>query len=175
MPALPRNPAAPSRPTPRPELVGKPVPRRPAGTGVPQRQGGPSRPGAPTRQGRPGMPPRSGNTLELVGKPIRRDGSTTGSGRPGAPTRPGAPGRPGMPAGMRKPVAPGELMQLQKPVGRPSSTGTPSSRCTHQSWCRCRNGHPARGASERPLSTPSTQLPPRRSWWPTAAWAARLG
>ena len=117
----PTKPGAPSRPTPRPELVGKPVPRRPAGTGVPQRQGGPSRPGAPTRQGRPGMPPRSGNTLELVGKPIRRDGSSTGSGRPGAPTRPGAPGRPGMPAGMRKPVAPGELMQLQKPVGRPTA------------------------------------------------------
>ena len=117
----PTKPGAPSRPTPRPELVGKPVPRRPAGTGVPQRQGGPSRPGAPTRQGRTGMPPRSGNTLELVGKPIRRDGSSTGSGRPGAPTRPGAPGRPGMPAGMRKPVAPGELMQLQKPVGRPTA------------------------------------------------------
>ena len=117
----PTKPGAPSRPTPRPELVGKPVPRRPAGTGVPQRQGGPSRPGAPNRQGRPGMPPRSGNTLELVGKPIRRDGSSTGSGRPGAPTRPGAPGRPGMPAGMRKPVAPGELMQLQKPVGRPAA------------------------------------------------------
>ncbi len=117
----PTKPGAPSRPTPRPELVGKPVPRRPAGTGVPQRQGSPSRPGAPTRQGRPGMPPRSGNTLELVGKPIRRDGSTTGSGRPGAPTRPGAPRRPGMPAGMRKPVAPGELMQLQKPVGRPTA------------------------------------------------------
>ncbi|WP_115022255.1 translation initiation factor IF-2 [Synechococcus sp. UW69] len=117
----PSKPGAPSRPTPKPELVGKPVPRRPAGTGVPQRQGGPSRPGTPTRQSRPGMPPRSGNTLELVGKPIRRDGSTTGSGRPGAPTRPGAPGRPGMPAGMRKPVAPGELMQLQKPVGRPTA------------------------------------------------------
>ena len=117
----PTKPGAPSRPTPRPELVGKPVPRRPAGTGVPQRQGSPSRPGAPTRQGRSGMPPRSGNTLELVGKPIRRDGSSTGSGRPGAPTRPGAPGRPGMPAGMRKPVAPGELMQLQKPVGRPTA------------------------------------------------------
>ena len=117
----PTKPGAPSRPTPRPELVGKPVPRRPAGTGVPQRQGSPSRPGAPTRQGRPGMPPRSGNTLELVGKPVRRDGSSTGSGRPGAPTRPGAPGRPGMPAGMRKPVAPGELIQLQKPIGRPAA------------------------------------------------------
>ena len=114
-PAAPSKPGAPARPTPRPELVGKPVPRRP-GTGVPQRAGSPgrpTRPGAPTRPG--------GNTLELVGKPIRRDGSTTGggAGRPGAPSRPGAPTRPGMPSGMRKPVAPGELMQLQKPVGRP--------------------------------------------------------
>ncbi|MFN9693260.1 MAG: translation initiation factor IF-2, partial [Synechococcaceae cyanobacterium] len=33
--------------------------------------------------------------------------------------RPAAPGRPGMPAGMRKPMAPGELMQLQKPGARP--------------------------------------------------------
>ncbi|MGB1622871.1 MAG: translation initiation factor IF-2, partial [Synechococcus sp.] len=60
--------------------------------------------------------PTPRNTLELVGKPIRRDGSSTGGQRPG---RPGAPTRPGLPGGMRKPVAPGELMQLQKPVGRP--------------------------------------------------------
>ena len=45
--------------------VGKPVPAVRQAL-VPQRQGSPSRPGA-TRQGRPGMPPRSGNTLELVG------------------------------------------------------------------------------------------------------------
>ena len=149
----PTKPGAPSRPTPRPELVGKPVPRRPAGTGVPQRQGSPSRPGAPTRQGRPGMPPRSGNTLELVGKPIRRDGSSTGSGRPGAPTRPGAPGRPGMPAGMRKPVAPGELMQLQKPVGRPTA---PAPR---------RPDAPTKtgaGAATPPVARPNAPSAPRR-------------
>ena len=147
-PGAPARPGAPvkvgnpTRPTPRPELVGKPQPRRPGGTGAgpsgqrpglsarpgaPTRPGaaGSGRPGAPTRPGRPGAPTRtggapagrSGNTLELVGKPIRRDGSSGGGqrpGRPGAPTRPG-----GMPSGMRKPVAPGELMQLQKPVGRP--------------------------------------------------------
>jgi len=56
--------------------------------------------------------------LELVGKPIRRD--TAGPGTPGS-GRPAAPGRPGMPAGMRKPMAPGELMQLQKPSGRPTA------------------------------------------------------
>jgi len=54
--------------------------------------------------------------LELVGKPIRRDSS---GGDGGGGSRPAAPGRPGMPAGMRKPMAPGELMQLQKPTGRP--------------------------------------------------------
>ena len=112
-PGAAAKPGAPARPTPRPELVGKPVPRRP-GTGVPQRAGSPARPGRPAPPVRKG-----GNSLELVGKPIRRDGSNTGAGRPGAPTRPGAPARPGMPSGMRKPVAPGELMQLQKPVGRP--------------------------------------------------------
>ena len=114
--------------------MGKPVPRRPgtgaptrSGAGAPQRPGTgvPQRPGSPGRPTRPGAPARSGgNTLELVGKPIRRDGSSTGSGgRPAPPTRPGAgsPQRPGMPSGMRKPVAPGELMQLQKPVGRPAA------------------------------------------------------
>ncbi len=151
----PTKPGAPSRPTPRPELVGKPVPRRPAGTGVPQRQGGPSRPGAPTRQGRPGMPPRSGNTLELVGKPVRRDGSSTGSGRPGAPTRPGAPGRPGMPAGMRKPVAPGELMQLQKPVGRPAA---PAPR---RPDAPTKAGAGA-GTATPPVARPSAPSAPRR-------------
>ncbi|MEC8688245.1 MAG: translation initiation factor IF-2 [Cyanobacteriota bacterium] len=137
-PGAASKPSTPTRPTPRPELVGKPVPRRAAGssapqrpgTGVPQRQGSPSRPGAPSRPARPGSPARpgaparqGGNTLELVGKPIRRDGSTAGSGgsRPAPPSRPGAPTRPGMPSGMRKPVAPGELMQLQKPVGRPTA------------------------------------------------------
>ncbi|MCY3848014.1 MAG: translation initiation factor IF-2 [Cyanobacteria bacterium MAG COS4_bin_21] len=151
----PTKPGAPSRPTPRPELVGKPVPRRPAGTGVPQRQGSPSRPGAPTRQGRPGMPPRSGNTLELVGKPIRRDGSSTGSGRPGAPTRPGAPGRPGMPAGMRKPVAPGELMQLQKPVGRPTA---PAPR---RADAPTKTGAGA-GTATPPVARPNAPSSPRR-------------
>ena len=151
----PTKPGAPSRPTPRPELVGKPVPRRPAGTGVPQRQGSPSRPGAPTRQGRPGMPPRSGNTLELVGKPIRRDGSSTGSGRPGAPTRPGAPGRPGMPAGMRKPVAPGELMQLQKPVGRPTAPAPRRPDAPNKTGT-------GDGAATPPVARPNAPSAPRR-------------
>ncbi|MEB3266210.1 MAG: translation initiation factor IF-2 [Cyanobacteriota bacterium] len=129
--APPQKPAAQGRPggSSRPQLVGRPQPAggpqaaggpRPAAPvpGRPQRPGTPmpTRPGAPTRPGsgtgRPAPTP-----LELVGKPIRRD--TAGPGTPGT-GRPAAPGRPGIPPGMRKPMAPGELMQLQKP-GRPAT------------------------------------------------------
>ncbi len=101
----------PAAPVPRPQRPGAPAPTRPAQAG-----GRPS-PGAPSRlspgPGRPGATP-----LELVGKPIRRD--SAGPGSPGG-VRPASPGRPGMPAGMRKPMAPGELMQLQKPGMRPTA------------------------------------------------------
>ena len=159
------KPAPPSRPTPRQELVGKPVQRRPAagtassqrpGTGVPQRQGSPGRPAAPGRPTRPGSPPsRGGNTLELVGKPIRRDGSATGSGRPAPPSRPGAPARPGMPGGMRKPVAPGELMQLQKPVSRPA---TPAPRRPNEPPARSGEA----GTATPPVARPTAPSAPRR-------------
>ncbi len=120
--------AAPTRPpATRPQLVGRPQPgqgatsSRPAPPSArPQRPGTPApiRPGsagsrAGSAPGRPGPTP-----LELVGKPIRRDSAGPGSTAPG---RPAAPGRPGIPAGMRKPMAPGELMQLQKPTGRPTA------------------------------------------------------
>jgi translation initiation factor IF-2 len=75
----------------------------------------PTRPGAPApvRAAKTGAPPARPQ-VELVGKPIRRDVS----GGAGNANRPAPPTRPGMP-GMRKPVAPGELMQLQKPGARP--------------------------------------------------------
>jgi len=117
-PARPGAPA-PSRPS-RPELIGKPISApttaasRP-GAPAPTRPGAPgSRPIAPGARGATGGRPAQ-TPLELVGKPIRRDGS-------GAGERPGMPSRPGMPAGMRRPMAPGELMQLQKPSpGRPTA------------------------------------------------------
>ncbi len=150
--APPKKPISSDRSTNKPELVGRPQPKRPTappvrpnsqnqrpdkkrpnvsprqlGVGnqrnnMPQRGGAPQRQNPPTRPGSPrtGQPRSSGNSLELVGKPIRRDRNSgpnrDGSNRPGAPTRP---------AGMRKPMAPGELMQLQKPTGRP---GTPPPR-----------------------------------------------
>jgi translation initiation factor IF-2 len=132
VPSRPGAAASPARPgagtagTPgtRPQMIGRPQPAgasgsRPTPPGSrPQRPGAPgSRPAPPTRPGagggRPGTPP-----LELVGKPIRRD--TAGPGTPSA-GRPATPGRPGLPPGMRKPMAPGELMELQKPTGRPTA------------------------------------------------------
>ncbi len=145
-----RSKPSPDRPKTRPELVGKPQPKRPVAPPVrpdkrrpissrpiplgsgqnqrnnqqrpsnqPQRQGGP-RQGGP-RQGQP----RSGNSLELVGKPMRRDRPTNNSNPRENNNRQGTSNRPGLPNGMRKPVAPGELMQLQKPNNRP---GTPPPR-----------------------------------------------
>ncbi len=99
----------------------------------------------PNRQpypNKPGKPPLRGNPVELVGAPIRRnkpspnknreDGSRSGgpnnrlgnrpqSGRPPRDNKGNFRQRPGMPSGMRKPVAPGELMQLQKPTGSPGN------------------------------------------------------
>ena len=132
--AAPQRPGAPAPARPgagRPQLVGRPQggqgqqgggnrPASPAGRPpLSQRPGMPSRPGAPapTRAGQPGKPAKPTRPqVELVGKPIRRDAGapTNGGNRPAPPTRPGMPG-------MRKPVAPGELMQLQKPGARPSA------------------------------------------------------
>ncbi len=99
-------------------------------------------------QNRSGLPNRSkqtpsrDNPPELVGAPIRRSkpnpnrnrdnmsrGSATNyrgnsgyqSGKPPRDGKPPMRQRPGMPSGMRKPVSPGELMQLQKPTGSPGS------------------------------------------------------
>jgi translation initiation factor IF-2 len=118
----------PGAPSGRPQLVGRPQPGQAGASRPAPPSARPLRPGAPAppvRQGgaagasRASAPGRPGATpLELVGKPIRRD--TAGPGTPSA-GRPASPGRPGIPAGMRKPMAPGELMQLQKPNGRPTA------------------------------------------------------
>ena len=123
----------------------------------------------------PGMPPRSGNTLELVGKPIRRDGSSTGSGRPGAPTRPGG--------AWTSRACPLECANRWLPVSSCSckslSAGQrhrhPAVRMHPPNQCRCRNSHPARGASECPLGAPPSQLPSGWPWWPAATRPSRLG
>ena len=74
--------------------------------GGPYRQGSPNRPGTPYRQGAPNRP--GGQNRQVV--PNREGG---GPYRQGSPNRPGTPYRQGA-SGIRKPVAPNELMQLQK-------------------------------------------------------------
>ena len=165
-----RKPELPVRPgggttssRPAPPAGRAPLSQRPP---APQRSGVP----APTRPGQAGMAGRPGPTpLELVGKPIRRDSrDSTG---PAAPDRPAAPGRPGMPAGMRKPMAPGELMQLQKPSGRP--TAPPPRRPGDRSEA---GAAPSPGSTDlvRPNASPAAPAAPRRPGFrpPTAPGAA---
>ena len=165
-----RKPELPVRPgggttssRPAPPAGRAPLSQRPP---APQRSGVP----APTRPGQAGMAGRPGPTpLELVGKPIRRDSrDSTG---PAAPDRPAAPGRPGMPAGMRKPMAPGELMQLQKPTGRP--TAPPPRRPGDRSEA---GAAPSPGSTNlvRPNASPAAPAAPRRPGFrpPTAPGAA---
>ncbi|MCP9819048.1 translation initiation factor IF-2 [Synechococcus sp. Cruz-9H2] len=129
-PSRPASPQRPGAPAPvrstsgagvgRPQLVGRPQPGQPGTSNRPAPPSGrpalSQRPaGAPQRPTpQVGRPTQARSPLELVGKPIRRDAAG-----PAGTSRPGAPVRPGMPQGMRKPVAPGELMQLQKPGSRP--------------------------------------------------------
>ena len=183
-PAPSRKPELPVRPAPsKPQLVGRPMstsagttssrPAPPAGRApLSQRPASPQRAGAPapTRAKQPGATGRPGPTpLELVGKPIRRD-----SAAPGAPGRPAAPGRPGMPAGMRKPMAPGELMQLQKPSGRP--TAPPPRRPGDRTEAAGAAGAPSSPGGTPELVRPSATPPaaPRRPGFraPTPAGAA---
>jgi translation initiation factor IF-2 len=179
-PAPSRKPDQPARPGAaapgRPQLVGKPIsgtssrPAPPAGRPpisqrpAPQRQGqGQGQAPAPGRPGRPG-----GTPLELVGKPIRRDssaGPAAGAGPAGG--RPAAPGRPGMPAGMRKPVAPGQLMQLQKPSGR---TPAPPPRRPGE-----RSDAPAAPTSTTPDLVRPTAAPPTAPRRPGARPGGAVG
>ena len=189
-PAPSRKPELPSRPAPgKPQLVGRPVSGAPAGTSsrpappagrapLSQRPAQPQRSGtpAPIRPGqaggaRPAAPGRPApSPLELVGKPIRRD-SAGPAGAGG--NRPAAPGRPGMPTGMRKPMAPGELMQLQKP-----GPGRPIAQPPRRAGERTEGGAAAPGGGTgtpdlvRPTATPPAA--PRRPGFraPTAPGAA---
>ncbi|MFN9058218.1 MAG: translation initiation factor IF-2 [Cyanobacteriota bacterium] len=167
----PVKPGTPPSSSNRPQLVGRPQPagQPPQGSGArpappsprPQRPGAPP----PVRQGakptagpggRSGAGPTRGSTpLELFGKPIRRDGSAAGPSTPGETPRAGAPTRPGRPTGMRKPMAPGELMQLQKPSGRP--TAAPPRRPE-------RPGDTTKAGGEQDVATPTATppSPPRR-------------
>ena len=108
----PNRPGMPNRPG----LKNQPSDQRRPGSF--NRQLNPNRAGAPSR---PGMPNRPG--LKNQPSDQRRPGSFNrqlNPNRAGAPSRPGMPNRPGSKfngqksSGIRKPVSPNELLQLQK-------------------------------------------------------------
>ena len=116
-PGSPNRPGMPNRPGLR---------NKPSDQGRPgsfNRQGNPNRPGSPNR---PGMPNRPGlrNKPSDQGRPgsfnRQANHSIDNPNRPGSPNRPGMPNRPGSKfngqnsSGIRKPVSPNELLQLQK-------------------------------------------------------------
>ena len=185
--APPPRPAKPAAPVPRRDQNRPPVPMRPPNQQqrpAPQRSG-PPRSGAPIRPGapqRPGMPSRSGapqqrrgpggpgggrppSSLELVGKPIRREPNAPQGRQGGGPSRPGGPG------GMRKPVSPGELMQLQKPGSRPTPGDGP-----RRPPARPGSGTDApRRPGEAPNRPNAPTAPPRRPGYRPAAAPGMAG
>ena len=139
-PLMPSRPGAPKPPA-SPNRQG--LSNRPSSN---NRMGGSARPSSPNRQGsnRGGVANRitQGQNRpgpnNRAGAPVRNGPPNRGGmqNRPGVPTRSlGGPNRsnnrPGVPSGMRKPVAPSELMQLQKPQARPNApqrkTDSPTS------------------------------------------------
>ncbi len=138
---------------------------------------------------KPGQPPFKGNRVELVGAPIRRNNNKPGNSNKRGPKdrdfRPGAPNqgfhgqrqggqrraeggersqqmrpRPGMPPGMRRPVSPGELMQLQKPTGNV----TPPIKRNEIAKGQKREATPtAKPPTNRPTPSSAPKKPPLRT------------
>ncbi len=180
-PVMPSRPGAPKPPAAanRQGLSNRPGSNnRTVGTGRPSslNRQGPNRGGVANRttqgQNRPGANNRAG-------APVRSGSPNRGGmqNRPGVPTRSlGGPNRsnnrPGVPSGMRKPVAPSELMQLQKPQARPNApqrkTDSPTSPRPKRE-----NSTGARPPVNRP--TPSAPKKPAHRAGGTAAAPRRTG
>jgi len=153
-----------------PELVGAPIRRDrtnqqnnkqnisfkqslPNRSGTPNRPGMPNRPGLrnkPSDQGRPGSFNRQAN-----------------SGRSGGPNRPGMPNRPGSKfngqktPGIRKPVSPNELLQLQK-TNKSDSHKQVTKNKEKQNIETTKQK--VKAPNSRPNATPSSKKPPHRTF-----------
>jgi translation initiation factor IF-2 len=125
-----------------------------------------NRPGSPNR---PGMPNRPG----LRNKPSDQ-GRPSSFNRQGNPNRPGSPNRPGMPnnrpgsklngqnsSGIRKPVSPNELLQLQK------NNNSEKDKIGIKNNSKQNIEAPkqkAKAPNTRPNATPSSKKTPHRSF-----------
>ena len=159
--------------------------------------GGPGRPSSPNRQGpnRGGVVNRTTQgqnrpgANNRAGAPVRNGSPNRGGmqNRPGVPTRSsGGPNRsnnrPGVPSGMRKPVAPSELMQLQKPQARPNApqrkTDSPTSprpKRENSTGARPPVNRPTPAAPKKPAHRPGgTAAAPRRTGRPDWDDCAKL-
>jgi len=155
-----------------PELVGAPIrredpkinPKKKQNIAIKQTSS--NRPGSPNR---PGMPNRPG----LRNKPS--DQGRPGSfNRQGNPNRPGSPNRPGMPnnrpgskfngqnsSGIRKPVSPNELLQLQK------NSNSETDNLSKKNNAKQNIDAPkqkVKAPNSRPNATPSSKKPPHRAF-----------
>ena len=190
-PVMPSRPGAPKAPAAanRHGLSNRP--------GSNNRIGGTGRPGSPNRQGpnRGGVANRTTQgqnrpgANNRAGAPVRSGSPNRGGmqNRPGVPTRSlGGPNRsnnrPGVPSGMRKPVAPSELMQLQKPQARPNApqrkTDSPTSprpKRENSTGARPPVNRPTPAAPKKPAHRPGgTAAAPRRTGRPDWDDSAKL-
>ncbi len=162
IPSRPGNPNRPSLPN-RPGLRNKPSDQGRPGSF--NRQANTNRPGAPNR---PGMPIRPGlrNKPSDQGRPgsFNRQANTN---RPGAPNRPGMPIRPGSKfngknsSGIRKPVSPNELLQLQK-TNKSDSDKKVIKNTEKQNIDTTKQK--AKAPNSRPHTPPNSKKPPHRTF-----------
>ncbi len=127
-------------------------PSSPNRPGIPNRPGMPNRPGLrnnPSDQGRPGSFNRQGNP-----------------NRAGSPNRPGIPNRPGSKfngqktPGIRKPVSPNELLQLQKTNKSDIDKKVIKNNEKNIETTKQK----AKAPNSRPNATPSSKKPPHRAF-----------
>ncbi len=159
-----------------PELVGAPIRREdpkinPNKQNSKQnnafKQTASNRPGSPNRPGMPNNRPGFRNKPSDQGRP----GSFN---RQGNPNRPGSPNRPGMPnkrpgskfngqnsSGIRKPVSPNELLQLQK--NNNSEKDNLVTKNNAKQTIDAPN-QKAKAPNSRPNTTPSSKKPPYRTF-----------
>jgi len=162
---LPKRSGTPNRPgmPNRPGLRNKPSDQGRPGSF--NRQANTNRPGAPNR---PGMPNRPGlrNKPSDQGRPgsFNRQSNTS---RSGAPNRPGMPNRPGSKfnsqktPGIRKPVSPNELLQLQK-TNKSDSDKKFIKNNEKQNIETTKQK--AKAPNTRPQTAPNSKKPPHRTF-----------
>ena len=180
-PSIPSRPGAPKPPVSanRQGLSNRPGPNN--------RVGGPNRPSSLNRQGtnRGGGPNRSiqgqnrPGLNNRFGGPVRSGSTNRGAlqNKPGVPNKAGggpnrSNNRPGVPSGMRKPVAPSELMQLQKPQARPNA---PQRKSDSPTSSRPKRENPT--GARPPINRPTPAAPKKPAHRPggTAAAPRRAG